>query len=104
MSEIEIKDFELPKLENKLVEHRLEIEDKRAALDIEIQKYEQNTQWNSCCCNKTDSRLLKYILRYCIIVMVTSFSLYKLNEAEDCAQETTYISLLTFVVGLVIPN
>lgn len=72
-----------------------------SAIDIEDAHY----NW-SCCCSekKTDSRLLKFISIYFIIMQVFVFCIYKLHTSTSCEQDSTYIGLLTFIIGLIIPS
>lgn len=72
-----------------------------SAIEVENEHY----KWHSCCIGqKTDSRLLKFCSIYLIIFLVFIFCLIKLFYAKTCQEETTYISLLTFILGLVIPS
>jgi RsiW-degrading membrane proteinase PrsW (M82 family) len=71
-----------------------------SAIEIEDAHYE----WKSCCCNRTDSRLLKFASVYLILFMTFMFCLTMLFYADSCETETTYVALLTFILGLIIPS
>ena len=89
-------------------EHQLSIEDfanyseeqRQAVLEFT----EQNTQWNSCIGGSTDSRLLRYIVIHFIIIGLLIYTMLMLSSAEDCESSQLYSSLLTFLIGLVIPT
>jgi len=77
-------------------------------MEIEIKDFEtkqETNQWTSCCFeNPTDSRLLKFVVVYFIILMIITFSLYQLSLSDTCETQTTYISLLTLILGIVLPS
>jgi RsiW-degrading membrane proteinase PrsW (M82 family) len=71
--------------------------------DIKVE--DAHYEWQSCCCAKTtDSRLLKFASVYLMLFMTFIFCLTMLFYADSCETETTYIALLTFILGLVIPS
>lgn len=89
-------------------EHQLSIEDftnldeKQRQAVLEYQ--EASTQWNSCVGGSTDSRLLRYIVIHFIIIGLLIYTMLMLSAAEDCESSQLYSSLLTFLIGLVIPT
>lgn len=89
-------------------EHQLSIEDftnldeKQRQAVLEYQ--EASTQWNSCVGGSTDSRLLRYIVIHLIIVGLLIYTMFMLSAAESCEDSQLYSSLLTFLIGLVIPT
>ena len=90
------------------VEQQLSIEDftnldeKQRQAVLEYQ--EASTQWNSCIGGSTDSRLLRYIVIHLIIIGLLIYTMLMLSGAEDCESSQLYSSLLTFLIGLVIPT
>ena len=89
-------------------EHQLSIEDfasytpeqREAVLEFK----QQSTQWNSCIGGSTDSRLLRYIVIHFIIIGLLIYTMLMLSGAESCEDSQLYSSLLTFLIGLVIPT
>ena len=81
-----------------------EIKEDDFEIDIKREDSFSIDQWRSCCCTTTDPRLLKYVSVYFILASVCVFSMYELHLSEECSDQTTYISLLTFVLGLIVPN
>ena len=72
--------------------------------DVKID-IKEDIKWTSCLCDRsTDSRLLKYCFTMIIILIVVCFCISQLINAETCEQTTTYISLLTLVLGIVFPT
>ena len=88
-------------------EHQLSIEDftnldeKERQAVLEYQ--EASTQWNSCVGGSTDSRLLRYVVIHAIIIALISWTMVMLSRAQSCEDSQLYSSLLTFLIGLVIP-
>ena len=60
----------------------------------------------SCCCfsHTTDSRLIRFLGQYLILFMVFVFTLTMLFNAESCEDVQGYMSLLTLLLGIIIPN
>ena len=70
----------------------------------DIEHIERVSQWSSCCCKKTDSRLLKFVAQHVIILMIVTFSLTKLWSSQDCSTDSTYTGLLSLMIGVVLPQ
>lgn len=71
----------------------------------DVKDIEAVSQWHSCCTGKsTDSRLLRFVSQYSIMFMVIIFCLYELNQSKTCEDTTTYISLLTLILGVILPS
>ena len=71
----------------------------------DVKNQDELSQWHSCCTGKkTDSRLLKFVFVYIIIFMVIAFSLFKLNTSQTCEDTQTFLSLLTLVLGVILPS
>lgn len=90
------------------VEHQLSIEDfanyTPEQRDAILEFKQASTQWNSCVGGSTDSRLLRYIVIHAIIIALISWTMVMLSKAESCEDSQLYSSLLTFLIGLVIPT
>jgi len=83
----------------------LDIKDFSRVTYDDIKKEDDHYRWSSCLHGRgTDSRLLKFCSVYLILLMVFTFCLSKLFYARTCDETTTYISLLTFLLGLVIKS
>ena len=71
----------------------------------EIKQLDDVAQWHCCCFEKkTDSRLIKFISVYLIILTVFLFTLIMLFYAKTCEDQTLYMSLLTLLLGIIIPT
>ena len=53
----------------------------------------------TCCGRVSDKRLLAFVASISLSSIVTIFSCYQLTRGLDCSQETTYISLIMFILG-----
>ena len=59
--------------------------------------------WDSCCL-KMDHRAVQYFSTLSVCSSVITFCIYQLIHSESCERDTLYSSLLTLVLGLIIPN
>jgi len=82
----------------------LNIEDFKDVSMSDIKKEEESAQWHCCVCGTTDSRLLRFIAIYLIILIVFLFCLVMLFYADNCEEQTTYVGLLTMILGIVLPS
>ena len=90
------------------VEHQLSIDDfanyTPEQRDAILEFKQASTQWNSCVGGSTDSRLLRYVVIHAIIIALISWTMVMLSRAQSCEDSQLYSSLLTFLIGLVIPT
>jgi hypothetical protein len=70
--------------------------------DIEVE--ESHYKWRCCSGGHTDSRLIKFLGVYFILVMVFIFCLFMLLNAKTCEDSTAYMALLTMLIGILIPS
>lgn len=75
-------------------------DEKREAI---LELSEHKTQWKSCLGGATDSRLLKYTVIHTIIFLLLIWCMVMLTLVDSCEATQMYSSMLTFLVGLVIP-
>ena len=59
--------------------------------------------WRSCCLH-VDKSMCMYATQIGLIVGVMAFCIVQLLRKPDCVSQTMYLSLLTLLVGLVIPS
>jgi hypothetical protein len=59
--------------------------------------------WRSCCM-ECDSRAVVFFSQFCVSVGVISFCIYQMAIHDDCESQKGYGSLLTFLVGLLLPS
>ena len=71
--------------------------------DAILELSEHKTQWKSCLGGSTDSRLLKYTVIHVIIFLLLIWCMVMLTLVDSCEATQLYSSMLTFLVGLVIP-
>lgn len=83
----------------------IEIKDVHTLTDNDVKKMETANQWVSCCSSrKTDSRLLQFITVYIIISSIVAFCLYELSLSNTCSHTQTYMSILTLILGVILPS
>ena len=64
---------------------------------------EQVKIWKSCCFS-INKEVVVFITQNLIGVLIILFCIFKLNDDLDCSEQQTFISLLTFIVGILLPN
>jgi hypothetical protein len=90
---MDINIVNLPQDEKKMfLEHELRVQDN---------KYD-NT-WKSCCITM-DKRAVQYFTQMFIIGGIMVFNISQLLTLKDCNSQVPYMSLLTFLIGILIPN
>jgi hypothetical protein len=62
-----------------------------------------NDTWNSCCMT-LDKRATLFFTQLIISLLIMVFCIYQLVHLTDCNSQQTYISMLTLVVGLWLPQ
>lgn len=60
--------------------------------------------WHSCCGNDVDRRVVQYITMSVMIAIVLGFCIFQLAVKDDCNSQQTYLGLMTFLFGLMLPN
>jgi hypothetical protein len=59
--------------------------------------------WKSCCFS-INKEVVVFITQNLIGVLIIVFCIVKLNDDLDCSEQQTFISLLTFIAGILLPN
>ena len=85
-----------PKLDQKLVQHQIDIE------DGEI-KFKHENYWVSCCL-KMDKRAVSYFSQLTISISLCAFTIGMMAVNQDCATFSRYSPQLTLVVGIWLPQ
>ena len=62
-----------------------------------------NDEWKSCCITM-DRRAVQYFTQIFIICGIMIFNIYQLLNIIECPSQVQYMSLLTFLIGILIPN
>lgn len=71
----------------------------------ELEIIKNNNMWKSCLCDGgTDSRLIRFLCQYLILLMVFSFCLTMLYNSKTCEDNQAFMSLLTLLLGIVVPS
>ena len=69
-------------------------------LDLEHQTpIDQQNTWNSCCLT-LDRRATVFFSTLTISLIIIAFCITKLVMARSCEEANTWISLLTFILGI----
>ena len=79
-----------------LVQHKIHVEDDQ-------REFEHKYQWNSCCL-RVDKRALSFFTQAIFSGTIIAFCIGMLIKNTDCATFSRYSPLLTFVIGIWIPN
>jgi hypothetical protein len=59
--------------------------------------------WQSCCI-KADKDFFMYITQISLIFFIILFCVYQLISLHECVHQVVYTSMLTLLIGLVIPS
>ena len=70
--------------------------------DMDVQDELRNNTWDSLCM-RMDRRAVTFFSQFIIIIGVMVFCAIKLS-GEDTSQHSTYLALLTTMIGVIIPS
>ena len=71
---------------------------------VEEEKKKELVLWRSCSGCLLDPRVLVFFSSLSISLGVLIFSGFKIATVEGCQQNNMYLGLLTFVLGIWLPN
>ena len=71
--------------------------------DIKVQDEKYENTWQSCCIT-VDKRAVQYFTQVLIICSIMAFNIYQLISLKDGSNQITYMSLLTFLIGILVPS
>ena len=71
--------------------------------EIKVQDEHYDNTWDSCCLTM-DKRAVVFFFQMFIISGVMVFNIIQLIRLQECAHQVPYMSLLTFLIGVLIPN
>jgi Sec-independent protein secretion pathway component TatC len=83
-------------IDTEILHHNFKVEDEK--LEIEL----DNT-WKSCCLT-TDKRFLLFGTQFFVMLLIIIFCIVQLVKNNDCDSQRAYSSLLTFIIGVMIPT
>ena len=80
-------------------------ENKRKILNhkLKLQESKYDDTWKSFCLTM-DRRAITYFTTIIAVFGVMIFSMIQLIKAEECNETETYIGLLTFLIGVILPH
>lgn len=83
----------------------MSLESRKRKLEIEQKEkeFQRENYWKSCCCGRTDKRILAYVTQVGFGVMTAGFCMYKLSSDISCSDEHVYVSLLSAIIGVFLP-
>ncbi len=59
--------------------------------------------WRSCCLD-VDKRVVQFSVQVMFSLILIIFSMYMLMNTDNCSEQQVYVSLLTLVIGVFLPN
>ena len=71
---------------------------------LERAKNEYDDTWKSCVCGSSDKRAVLYFSQLSILLLVMGFCFVQLVRLPDCGDQQLYSSILTMVIGILIPS
>jgi len=87
-----IQKAELLHLQDKVLDHKMHLEES-----------ENENRWKSCCITM-DKRAVTFFAQYIMLAITLVFSCIKLSGAIDTNDKQLYTSLITLIIGIVIPS
>jgi len=81
-----------PAIQTRILEHKIDLENKA-----------DENQWKSCCV-VMDKRAITFFSQIFTTVSIMTFCMVQLVRLDDCNSEQTYLGLLTFLIGCMLPN
>ena len=83
----------------------VDLHEKKTILDHDIKTQDDITEntWTRCCL-KMDKRAVQYFSQLGVIGGIIVFDIVQLLTLTACESQVPYMSLLTFLVGILIPN
>ena len=90
-------------LELEKLHHTFEVEDKQIEHTFEVEDKKLDTTWKSCCL-VLDKHFTQYITQMMILLLIIIFCIVQLTLKDDCNNQRAYVGLLTFIVGILMPQ
>lgn len=87
-----------------LDKHYIDVEDKKLEHRIEIEDKVYDDIWTSCCGIKLDKRALQFFSQYFISLTLITFSMVQLIRLDNCSDQNTYLALLSLLIGIALPS
>ena len=79
-------------LEKEIIHHKFKLE------DDELENY-----WKSCCLI-LDKRFCQFFSQMGVMLLIIIFCIVQLTRLDDCNNQRAYVGLLTFIVGILMPQ
>jgi hypothetical protein len=95
---IPMNSFDSPTIQERKLEHRIEVENKKQEQEQEII---ENT-WSSCCFH-IDRRACKFVSQMVTLASIMTFCVVQLIRLDKCDSDQ-YLGILTLCIGVVIPS
>ena len=70
---------------------------------VEVNNEGESDSWKSCCLI-VDKRAVQYFSTLSIITGIIIFCIFQLIEVQDCPTQSTYVALLTMLIGIIAPS
>jgi hypothetical protein len=90
-------------IEIEKLHHQFEVEDETIKHKFEIEDKQIDTTWKSCCLI-LDKNFTQYITQMMIISLIIIFCITQLIRLDDCNNQRAYVGLLTFILGILLPQ
>ena len=69
----------------------------------EVPNIREENRWVSCCF-EVDKRVVMFVSQLCLDISVIFFCMFQLLRLDNCEAQSLYSGILTFVVGVYLPN
>ena len=82
----------IKEIDTEILHHKFKIEDEKL-----------ENKWESCCLT-IDKRFLLFGTQFFVMLLIIIFCIVQLIKNNDCEAQRAYSSLLTFIIGVMIPT
>ncbi len=73
-------------------------------VEISTEEKLEDNMLKSCCGLVMDKNAVQYFTQVTIICSIMSFCICKLSTDDTCPSQTTFMGLLTMMIGLALPS
>ena len=89
--------------DKEMLHHKIKVEEEQITHNFKIQDIEAENSWKSCCL-VLDKRFVQFFAQMLVIMLIIIFCVVQLSRLDDCNNQRAYVGLLTFIIGIMLPQ
>ena len=98
LSDIKIDPNASPEIQNRQLEARISVQNKK----LELKHEKQKKEWVSCCF-KVDKAMVVFIVQTAVLASTLAYASVQLAYTDDCNKSRIWSSIMTMVIGIIMP-